>query len=453
MSAYTLEITNGTTTYTLGGPARPQPDWEPDIAYEYDQDASPAVVTAEIETWALKSLVYVNATPGTLTSDLETLAALLRNRSSPVTSVTLKYGGSTIRSMSSTTHAQLMVRALRTIAGPGAWVNHWRGDLVIVGRKVLPDASDIVKVTQKVAYSYDEAGLLTQTLTGRIEVTAGTDVVAKAQGYALTSLGSAYVFTTGGLAAGAANIDVEILNHPTDTIAEFRSQQKEKGVTIPATATDWSQGSSIADTPDGRLTTTRVSARGTSIANARTAVKGAKPATAVRVSTEREDKDSITYSAEYVVREPLPTQAAFYSLPTILSMQRRVTVRGGGQPRILEPVPGYRPYETLGAQQPVRVTERISMRCTNVSDPGGIPLPEMILAPQYLQPDECEDDIPFREEKAEADAADVWSRSASRVYELADISSLDYAGLFAKLQSAPRFASEPDFKVRGIGSA
>lgn len=451
MPAYTLEITNGVTTYTFGSSSRPAPDWEPDLAYEHNEEQSPAVVTAEIETWTLRDFVYVDGTPSTLTSDLETLAALLRNRASPVTSCKLKWNGSTARELNTTTHAQLMVRALRTRSGPGSWVNHWRGDLVIVARRAL-HASNIVRLDQRLRLSYDAAGLLTETLTGRVEVTPGTDVEAAAQAYALTSRGSAFVFTTGGAAGGAANIDIEITNRPTNTIAEFTSQQVERGTNVPATATDWAQGAAVADTSGGRITTHRVTARGTSAANALAAVRTAKPGTGVQVTTERTDHDTLTVTAEYVVREPLPEQAQALGLATLVSCIRRVTVQGGGQPRILEPVPGYDPYTTYGARQPVRVVERVTARYTNVTDVAGVRLPEHVLALEHLQPAACEDDLPAIEEKAEQAAADLWSRSATRVYELVDVTALDFPALFAKLRGPFTFSAEPDYAARGLRS-
>jgi hypothetical protein len=343
------------------------------------------------------------------------------------------------------------VRALKTRSGAGSWVNHWRGDLVIVARRVV-HASNIVRLDQRLRLSYDAAGLLTETLTGRVEVTPGTDVEAAAQAYALTSRGSAFVFTTGGGAAGEANIDIEITNRPTSTIAEFTSQQVERGTSIPSTATDWAQGAAVADGTGGRITTHRVTARGTTAANALAAARTAKPNSGVQVTTERTDRDTLTVTAEYVTREPLP-QAQALGLATLISCVRRVTIQGGGQPRILEPVPGYDPYTTYGARQPVRVIERVTARYTNVSSTTDVRLPDLILPAEHLQPAACEDDLPSVEEHGEQRTADLWTRSATRVYEIVDGKALVYETLFSKLYGPFTFGSEPDFAIRGLRSA
>lgn len=437
MAAYTLEVTNGTTTYTFSASATLPPTWRPKFSYERNFDVSPSVLTMEIETWDLRGFALVSATPGTITTDLDTLSTLLRNKASPVTTATLKYDGSAVRALKTTgaggSHLDVYALELNTADEPGQWVNHWSGDLVIVGRRQLA-TSTVVNLKKELSDEYDLVGRHTQTLTGEVEVSAGTDVSALAATYALTSLGANFVFTTGGAqASGGANIDIEVIDYAstTPTKARFRSQQVQRMNASPSTALDFHETSGTSDNAGGRIGTAKAVAIGTTTTRALTAARTVKPSTAVQFTVEDKDEDSLSATATYTTRAPLPVQAAYYGVPSAITITRRVTIRGGGQARIFEPVPGYQPYRILGARATVRVTERVDLRCTAVVAPGDIPMPALLFAADHLQPGESEEESPWRAEKAEHDSADLWCRGITRVYEFATDDEIDLDALFA----------------------
>mgnify|MGYP001608319121 CR=1 FL=1 len=452
MPAYTLVISNGTDTFTFDGSTHYMPTVKVHLAYERNTDVVPSVLTAEIETWDLRNFVYIGTPTGAQT-DLETLAAILRNKTTPIVSAILKYDGNAVRTLSTAaatpagSHVDLYAQELDTPEDePGQWVNHWSGSLVLVARR-LQATSSVIRLSQKLEDAYDVGGLHTQTLSGEVEVSPGVDVETHVRAnYVLSSLGSDYAFLTGGAshATGVANVDVIVLNRPSNTKASFRSVQTQRGRAIPATAKDFTDRKSIADGPGGRITTYHVVARGTTVARARTAARTLKPSAGVQVTSEEEDNDAHAVTATYTVRAPLPVQSAFYGVPSAITVVRRVSIRGGGQARIFDPVPGYDPYETLGARMTVKVTERIEMRCTSVVSPADVPLPEPLFADAFLQPMECDEDPPWRVEKAEKDEADLWSRSATRVYEFATGDEIDIGAMFQKIARPQGFGAALD---------
>lgn len=439
--AYTLEITNGTTTYSFDV----QPIWKPRLEYLFNETLVPAELTAEIETWELVGAVYRNATPASVTSDFATLSTLLSNRSDPVDSVKFKSGSTTIRELNTTTHAALMVTAVDSDPGPdgaGHWTNHWRGSITIVGKKLI-HSSNIVKLERRYTYSYDDAGLLTQTLEGRIETMPGTSAKTQAEAQADASLGAAFIFETG----GDSNIEVRVENAPEDTIATFRQVQREIGLTVPATATSYRLAVETAEIADGKITTIQVSARGTSVASARTAVRAQKPGTSFLRQQETEDRDGLGFRATYTKREPRTATVSRYGLARVCSMRRAFEFIGGGQDAIEDPIPGYKTFVTLAPWRWLTVRESVRVTAVNVATLADIPLPAP-LWPANLQPNQSSDSAPeLDDDEAENRTADRYVRKASRVYVFPD-KPPDFGLVLAVIINAPKWQTEPDYVAR-----
>jgi hypothetical protein len=440
MPAYTLEIVGG-STYTFDGAAHIQPTldvaWDP----EYNRTQVPAILTAQNEIWTLKGFVYRDTTPGNITTDLADLAAILSGRSAQVSSIVLLYNGSPVRTLSGTS---LMIRGARMNGGPGSLVNHWHGDLVAVGRTLIPDGSNIVSLNMQQEDTYDAAGLHTQTLTGEIEVMPGTGIPAIVQGYGLTSLGNNYVFTTG----GPGGVDIRITNAPSNTKGSFKSQQIERGENLPSGALDWKHDTTVADGADGRITSVAAASRSSILATALSAARSVKPSTGVRVTQERQDATSLTVTATYTALAARPAQAAFYGATGKINfIARQITIEGGSQETKFTRVNGYEPFETQAAQVEVIVRERVQVRAIGIQNIADIPLPALLFPASYLQP-QSTDGPPYRVSKAEQGPSDEWARDAFRLYAIGSPSKIDFGALFTAVYNAPTFAAQDDFTAR-----
>ena len=447
--AYTLEITNGTTTYTFDV----QPEFKRDVVQDFDESKSPAEVTVQTERWTLSGAVYRNATQATVTTDFQTLVTLMANKATPINSVKFKRDSSTVWDLNTTDYHVLMVTGLESEPGPGHFVNHWRGTVTVVAKKLLQGSgvsAGIIRLEKRISDTYDDAGLQRHVLEGRVETLPGTSARTKAQAQGEDSLGAAFVFVTG----GTDEIEVSVQNEPEDTIATFRQEQREIGLSVPSTATSWAINVETTDGPDGiRTTITHATARGSSIANARTAVRTVKPSTGLVRVDETEGRDHLSFTATYVEREPAPNYTKQFGRATLVSVRRAVTVSGGGQNRIFDAIPGYEPYMTYGSRQPITVRERVMVRATNVRSSDDVPLPDLLLSIEHLQANDSEDTPPEVEERGEDASAHVWSRSATRVYVLPTPDGIELEALFGKLKDENAFAAEPDWIARTRATA
>lgn len=417
--AYTVDITNGTTTYTF----QVTPRFRPRFDYEYNESAVPPVLLAEIETWTLEGGTYVSATQANVTSDLESLRALLGSRATPVTSVKFKRDGSTVRELNTTSHAGgIMVRSLETAGGDGEWAGYWSGTLVVYGRRLFTaevGAGGVaVRYERVLEYTYDAAGLATATSRGEVTTGTSTSAEAVARAQALTSPGADYGLLTQG---PNGEPSIRVLD-ATDTRASWESTWKQHGVALPAGVNEWSKVEEVSEDPDnGRVTYVSVSAKGPTFAQVLTAVRSQRPE-GTRRYTETSDRTTRSASARYEV----PAASAEKPDPEPGIVFRRVTIRATGLPVKKEdrdvtvyPIPGYAPVFVARPRPHVTITESVTTQY--LGTPGSIDA--MGLASRlaektglYAQPSQGEAPALALREKGLSRRSDRWEGTATYVY-------------------------------------
>lgn len=420
--AYTIEITDGSATYTFQNAAGSQaaPKFRPTFEYEYDDGRVPAPLVGEIETWVLEDAVFVHATQANITSDLETLRAILGDRGSPVSSVKFKRDGSTVREINASTHqGGVYVRELD--AGrdtPGQFATHWSGSLVVWGRRLFADSDSIVHFRREVSYSYDAAGLATVTQRGELSTAPGVSAEAKAIEFgALESPGGAYGHATAGPDDGPS---VSVLDD-TDTRASFESTWKEHGESLPAGVNEWEHRVETMKDPGEETITVSVRAKGPTSSQLRSAVRARKPSTGdVAESRESEDRTGLEWTATYTRRRPNADRN------TGKVIRRRFEYDlDGDQPEdarddVVDLVPGHEPHFTRMPRQPVTITERAvawirGSEWSNVADFGVGSLARDREGFRY-QPGRSRRPVVVREEEGVDRGADLWRAEATYVF-------------------------------------
>jgi hypothetical protein len=300
MATYTLEIT-GASTYTFDV----QPEFDRVFDYEHNEDVTPPALVAELETWHLKNAVFRGASSA-VTDDFETLRGILGDRLTPVSSVVFKRDGAAVWTLAP--NGGLLVKGFSSRHEPGHWAGYWKGDLTVLGRRLLADAQGIVRIAKKLSYTYDASGLAVVELSGTLTTAPGTSAEAKARDQALQSPGADYGLMTQG-PGGGPNVDVL---DASDTRASWKSAWKQHGVTLPAGVNEYSLTVETVDDPDsGQRVTTQVSARGLSATTLKSVVEQKKPGTALGSASFQQDATGRSYRGTFVQEAPsASTQAA-----------------------------------------------------------------------------------------------------------------------------------------------
>ncbi|HVY62224.1 MAG TPA: hypothetical protein VHF22_11260, partial [Planctomycetota bacterium] len=126
--AYTLEINPGPYSFDV------EPEFDRAFDYEYNEDVTPPILTAELETWHLKNAVFRGA-PGAVTEDFEALRGILGSRLTPVSSVVFKRDGTPVWTLAP--NGGLLVKGFSSRHEPGHWAGYWKGDVTVLGRRLL----------------------------------------------------------------------------------------------------------------------------------------------------------------------------------------------------------------------------------------------------------------------------------------------------------------------------
>ena len=359
MATFALEITNGSTTYTFDV----QPRWKPSFSWEQDASRVPAVRIAEIETWVLEGAVYRSSTATNNTSDLETLRALLAARSSPVSAVTLKYNGSEVRSLTTTTHqGGVFAQSLDVGDSPGQFATYWIGTIVVYGRRLFGDGDNIVTLERSLEYEYDVAGLATVTSRGSLTTLPGTSAEAKARDEAAQDEPSGADYRLQTYGPGGSEPSVAVLD-ATDTRASWTAVWKQFGETPPTGCTWYEKEVETVDDQDGgKRVRTTLRARGPTMTTVRSAVRALVPSTKVTNRRELESTTSKSFEVSYEQaeesRQPDPENPGL--------VFRRVSITAQGMTPAADerdcnvyPVPGHKPFFVERARQPITITEQI----------------------------------------------------------------------------------------------
>lgn len=352
MAAYTVEITDGSTTYTFD--VTRTPSWGPLIESEYDETKFPAVQTKRIDTLTLDGCSFRHATPANVTTDWSTIRGQLFDRTSPITAVSLKDGVTTIDSITLSTHDQIMIASLKADPTPGLWANHWRGTIVIRAVKLQADGNGIVRKVRKLTYSTDQHGFQVQRLEVELVTAPGTSAAAKIALEALVLPSSKWFYTTN----SDDGIDYTLEEDSEDTHARGVSEIREQALTLPSGSNEYDVEVTTEESGNEKELRYTITAQATTLARALAIVKAAPAPTAWTRKTTREERRINRASATFIVVDD----------GTLRVKRWTVSFRGGGREReairfpsiggVRRPIPFLRPAGEYSFDESVTVTQR-----------------------------------------------------------------------------------------------
>jgi len=423
VAVYTCEIVTSSTTLTF----QTQPFFEPDVSYVWNDNESPPTLAAIVERWTLRDAYVASSTETDITDRWTTLLAQLAARGVTLTSVKFKRDSSTVYEMTSTTHDLRMESLKPSVVGPGTWKNHLAYTIVIAGLKRYATSTEtgeddevypsgIVSLERVLDLSYDSAGLLTKTLTGRVETVPGTSAEGKARLLGLESPGASF----GNLTPGEGEVNVRIEDFPRDTKASFTSVWREHGKPVPSGIGEYGLAVSTREDAMGGVTrSTRVRAVGPTRAAVVAALSAQRP-TAVDMADTAIDETGRAGEAtfdERVVPSSSPW-GALYGLslpPEVIEVRWSVRASGGGPGADVFVVPGAPPIILPTAERPATVSESFSMRVRS-ANPESFAVTPLPLWSDY-EDLSARDDAGWELERTDlAGSAPDYARSLSRRY-------------------------------------
>jgi len=433
--AYTVVIAAVSGNYSFDV----QPMLRPSYSYEENRAVVPYVRTAEIETWTLDGAAYRSTAQADITDDFDALRDLVASRSNPIASVTFYRDSTPVRSISTSTHkGGVFAQALTVDGSPGLWATHWKGTLVVYGRRLLGDGDNIVEMARSLEYRGDPSGLLTITSRGTLSTIPGTSARAKALAAALTDAptGAAY-----GLMDGDENGEPTASSlDATDTRASWSATWQEHGESLPAGVNAWTHRVRTTEDPkDGRRTIISVSARGPAIAPLRTAVRALKPSEGLENFEEDEDPVGLSFAATYTTRQASREPDAEVSAGLFyrrMEVEIQGVAHGSDRDSTVFLVPGYTPWLVPKPRQPIVITERLVAKFRgSPSGPSAFGIGSRVkeLTGVVFQPGASRAPTVRLEDPGLRASARVWSAEATYVYFAEEADGDRLAGLVAEM--------------------
>jgi hypothetical protein len=392
MSAYSVRFVRaGAEQYSFGA----APFLAPDHAYEHDLSLPPRLV-AIVKTWTLEGTLY--GTPPT--EAWEALKAKIEDPANYPDGIELLRDGKVIESISATDgYDDWKIERLMSQRTDMQWRGELRFSLRVVGRRRLPSNNKISTLTQTETWSYDEAGLLTRTLAGEVEVTDGS-ALAQARTLGLKLPGSTFGFVTN----GPEGVDVERLDL-SDLKARYTSMIKESGVELPdAVAPNFTLEVETHIRDGVQVTTTRVHANGTG------ALAAVQKKLAPGRLSEAVSQDAHARAAQGVFVETKP------ALGDQLLRRHSFSVSGGNRGiAFTRRTGGRKPADHTLSYSPVDVTEAIEVLTWGKPATAAIKLPSPVSG---LVEDRDAWRIlgPERVAIGKDETADEWATHVTRVY-------------------------------------
>jgi hypothetical protein len=375
----------------------------PEHTYEYDLSLPPRLV-AIVKTWTLQGILY-GAGDAALGAAWDGLKSKIEDPTSYPDGIELLRDAIVFESISAAGwYDDWRIERLSSPRTALQWRGELRFTLRVVGRRRLPTAGKVSKLTASETWAYDEAGLLTRTLTGDLEVTDGS-ATALARTLGLKVPGNTFAFVT----AGPEGVDVVRLS-PSDLKARFTSTIKESGAALP----DQVGPSFVLETEttirDGVATkTTHVTAAG----------PGAVAAIQAQVAAGRlheatgSDPHRKTAHGTFVETKP--------ETGTQVLKLHRFSVSGGNQPiAFTRRTGGRRPVSHALSYTPVDVVELIEVLTWGPPATASIKLPSPV-AGLVEDRDAWRLVGPERTAIGKDETADTWTTRVTRLYRAAQL--------------------------------
>lgn len=440
--AYTVEITDGVSTYTFD--VTRMPEWSVSTEAEYDQAKFPAELIRKTDTLTLRNCSYRNATPSNVTTDLSTLKALLFDRATPVTSVILKDGASAIETMSTTTHDQLMITSMTPDVSAGYLANHWLGTITVVGVDLLADGGGVVRKDRRFSYSWDADGFETRSLSVSMETLPGTSASGKMAAEAIELPSSNWFYETN----SPDGINYTVEEDSEDTRVTGTSTVKEQAISIPASANQYALTVTTSESGQGKdkKTTYTIFAQADTLAAARSAATSGAPS-GYTSKTINEDRARNRVTATYTVGVDSDK-----AQPAVLSYSLVVSNSGHSLSEIS--IPGQNPIMFRSPARSVTIRESVSIQ--RDGDPNTalefVPSAVHETWKEYLDTNQSTDSLRRVSEGNNTDS-DVYARSVSRVYRIPDANEVLSWDLYHKVKDIATMAGGSNWLVDMIEGA
>ncbi len=379
------------------------PFLEPEHKYDFNPVEPPQLV-AITKTWTIDGHLYGASETEVMTLWSQLTGALETPAQYPE-GVELVRDGTVVEAISPAAgYRRFKIEQLSAPRIERQWRVELRFLTRISGVKVFPllggNSPQVSKLVLNESWAYSEAGLLTKTLTGDLEVVTGASASAVARTLGLTLPGPTFGFVT----RGPEGVDVDKLDQ-TDLKARFKSIVQEAGAALASgVAPSYSRSLHVTKTNGETMTTTTATATGP---GAEAAVRAERPGGTL---SETVTVDPFRRSATAVyVQEKLDGGRVL--------RVHRFSTRGGGRPiRYTRRTGGRSPAKHVLPRADVEVKEEISVEVTGTPAINDFAIP---MPPAGLDEDTSElafDPFPTRTVIGATRAADKWVMHIRRVF-------------------------------------
>lgn len=374
--AYTVEIADGSTTYTFD--VSRTPEWLLETNAEWDLTKQPALLVRQTDKLTLRNASFRNATPSNVTTDFKTIRSQLFDPVTPIVSVLLKDGAAVIDKLQTTgaggSHHQLMISRLSPKGGTGHFSGHWLADIVFEGvifhasavlaggrgspgddDYIAPAGSGVIKRVRKFSIGHDTFGFGTRRVDVEIETAPGFSAEAAIQLEFLPLPGNNWFYTTYDPDNGI-HINYTIDDEIADTRATGHSEVKEQALAIPQNANQYLVTITEEDQGEDREVRTVIQVQADTLAQAKAIVKAAPAPKSWQSRRITEEQHSNRVTATYVRKDDSGARVLSWS----------VFVQGGGGEReeVRIPTIGAKRFP-LALRRPlgaIRFTESVRVR-------------------------------------------------------------------------------------------
>lgn len=316
----------------------------------YGPTEPPTVVGVE-ETWELQEAVLLG-TDTAIRTLYEQIRTQIRDRTNQITGVLFKKDGSTVDSMTTSTHQGFKVVSFEVEKGKGVWLNHIVYNIVIRGVKGVEDpgggdSANVTKLEIKTSYEYSKEGLLSKTQSGYVH-TVGSYALARARTLGQIALPDSGLYTYANTGPEGTNV---VQEDQSNRKASFFCTIIEQRNSVPTGAYKYEVTRQIEKFRHHRMIVTNFTISAATISEAETMADDLKPTKRFLGGGFTQDENTNTITGSWSEYIPLTEDAPFKSF------SHSIRVSGGGH--------NLREYPILGGEP---VLLKLPLACTEVTE-------------------------------------------------------------------------------------
>lgn len=432
--AYSVEITDGSSTYTFA--VTRAPEWSIASKAEYDTSKYPAELTRQVDTLTLKNCSYRDSTPANVYGNWTTIKTLLFERVTPITSIVLKDGGSTVEQITTATHHQIMVESLDPDPSFAFLASHWLGTIVIKAVALKATAANIVRKLRKLTHSFDAHGFETRTLDVEIETLPGTSAETKVIAEVLELPTTKWRYLT----KSDDGIDTTLTEDSEDTHCTGRCVIQEQALAFPNSTNEYEISVETSESGSEKEVSYTIVAQADTLARAIAVAKQAPAPSAYTKKVTREERHKNRVTTTFVVRDEDTTYRIKEWALTFAGGGRELqAVRYPSRGAKRRPIPFRSPADMYVITETVAVTKR--------GDPN-IEVPTAFTSDESWDPGV--DAEPVRQtERGSVAAQDMWERRVTRTHKFFGAPPAP-ATLLARMMARPAAKTSKQFAIEAV---